>query len=526
MRHFFVTLLVFVSGSMAFAQAPPIAWQHTYGGSDYDIAHAVIATADGGYITAGVSWSDDGDVTYAILAGDAWLVKTDFYGNIQWQNSYGGIGSDEADAVRQTKDHGYIFAGTTYSTDLHGYHDEGDILVGKTDSAGNLLWQKCYGGSKVEMGADIQQTSDGGYIVVGNTGSIDGDVTGFHGGTGGDVWIIKLDDTGGLQWQRTYGGTAWDYATSVLQTADSGYMVAALTISDSGDVTHHYGLYDAWILKLKPTGELVWQKTYGGSGFDAANCIRQTADGAFIFAGNTASTDGDVTYNRGGPLYMGAVLYGDFWVVKIDDTGAIIWQQTYGGTGDEEGNSLALTLDGGYVVTGWTESNDDQVTGYRDSTDIWVLKIDDTGALQWQETLGGTQSDIAYSILQSADSSYLVAGRTTSFNGDVTYNHGLQDYWLVKLGKKVNATPLINAPDAIEVYPTVTDGNVQVVLPLLNEDAIFSMTNMLGQKVNLAISSTGQIYTIQIDRSAPEGMYVLQVNRSGVLSSFKILLKK
>ena len=345
---------------------------------------------------------------------------------IQWQKTLGGSSSDEAHSIQQTTDGGYIVVGIAYSNDgdVTNNHGSHDYWVVKLDANGNRIWQKTLGGSSIEDAWSIQQTTDGGYIVAGYTESNDGDVTGNHGGA--DSWIIKLDDNGNKIWQKTLGGSSADGAQSIQQTTDGGYIVAGSTASNDGDVTGNHGDYDAWIVKLDPNGNKLWQKTLGGSSADGAQSIQQTTDGGYIVAGDTYSNDGDVTGNHGGY---------DYWVVKLDANGNRIWQKTLGGTRGEQAYSIKQTKDGGYIVAGLTYSNDGDVTGNNGSSsfsDYWIVKLDANGNKLWQKTLGGSSSEIAYSIQQTSDGGYVVAGGTGSNDGDVTGNHG-SDYWIVKL---------------------------------------------------------------------------------------------
>jgi len=241
-------------------QAPNIEWQKCLGGSNDDEAYSVQQTSDGGYIVAGSTRSNDGDVSgnheeVWWLVWDFWVVKLDRYGDIEWQKCLGGSDSDWAESIQQTNDGGYIVAGYTGSNDgdVSGNHGEKDFWVVKLDRYGDIEWQKCLGGSGGggsggDYAYSVQQTSDGGYIVAGETWSNNGDVSGYHGG--GDVWVVKLDRYGDIKWQKCLGGSSWDWAYSIQQTNDGGYIVAGLTRSNDGDVSGNYGEKDFWVVKL------------------------------------------------------------------------------------------------------------------------------------------------------------------------------------------------------------------------------------------------------------------------------------
>ncbi|OAA31353.1 hypothetical protein AT15_07600 [Kosmotoga arenicorallina S304] len=398
-------------------------WQRCLGGSSYDYAISIIQTNDGGYVVAGWTASNDGDVSGNHGYYDYWVVKLNNTGAIQWQKCLGGSYNDWAKSVYQTNDGGYVVAGITYSSDgdVSGNHGYSDYWVVKLDSTGNIQWQKCLGGSYNDWAESIIQTSDGGYVVAGFTESNDGDVTGNHGER--DYWVVKLDGTGDIQWQRCLGGSGDDYAWSIIQTRDGGYVVAGITYSNDGDVSGNHGYYDYWVVKLNNTGAIQWQKCLGGSSYDYAISIIQTNDGGYVVAGWTASNDGDVSGNHG---------YYDYWVVKLNNTGAIQWQKCLGGSSYDFVYSIIQTNDGGYVVAGYTDSNDGDVSGNHGGLDYWVVKLDSTGAIQWQKCFGGSNNDYAYSIYQTSDGGYVVAGYTDSNDGEVSGNHGDADYWVVK----------------------------------------------------------------------------------------------
>ncbi|MBM7560374.1 Ig-like domain-containing protein [Marinitoga litoralis] len=269
-----------------------------------------------------VTVTDYGTYYWKVVAKDVKEAKTEsivysFTTKInQWQKTFGGSDLDSAHSIEQTTDGGFIVAGYTKSNDgdvtgNHGLYSY-DYWIIKLDENGNLEWQKTFGGSDSDSAHSIEQTTDGGFIVAGYTKSNDGDVTGNHGGA--DYWIIKLDSNGNLEWQKTFGGSNWDYAQSIEQTTDGGFIVAGYTWSNDGDVTGNHGLYsyDYWIIKLDENGNLEWQKTFGGSDSDSAHSIEQTTDGGFIVAGSTRSYDGDVTGDKGDY---------DYWIIKLDESG-------------------------------------------------------------------------------------------------------------------------------------------------------------------------------------------------------------
>ncbi len=342
---------------------------------------------------------------------DFWIVKLDRSGTIQWHKSLGGHRTEEARSVQQTADGGYIVAGSTKSNDgdvsgNHGFEWPMDSWIVKLNASGTIQWQKCLGGSKSERANSIQQTADGGYIVAGNTESNDGDVSGYHGQV--DGWIVKLDRSGNIQWQKSLGGSEDELAWSIQQTIEGGYIVSASTSSNDGDVSGNHGESDSWIVKLDGSGTIQWQKCLGGSEWENPYSIQQTTDGGYIVAGSTKSNDGDVSG------YHGQV---DGWIVKLDESGGIQWQKSLGGSGFDHASSIQQTIDGGYIVSGSTESYDGDVSGYQGASghrnrDYWIVKLDVTGTIQWQKPLGGDSIFTSYpsSIQQTSDDGFIVAG--------------------------------------------------------------------------------------------------------------------
>ena len=427
---FFFTCCTLIALAQAPVVNPVIQWQKSLGGAGIDNAYCIRNTTDGGYIVAGESWSNDGDVSgnHGGYYPDYWVVKLDNTGTIQWQKCLGGTFGEEAHSIQQTKDGGYIVAGSATSNDgdISGNHGGGDYWIVKLDNTGTIQWQKCLGGSGQDYAYSVQQTKDGGYIVAGNSWSNDGDVTGNH---GDDYWIVKLDSSANIQWQRCLGGSSYDYAYSILQTKDSGYIVAGTSYSNDGDVSGNHGLWDYWIVKLNGSGTIQWQKCLGGSSFDVAYSIDLTKDGGYIVAGYSESNDGNVSGNHGSY---------DYWIVKLSTTGAIQWQKSLGGSGWDFAHSIQQAKDAGYIVAGSSGSDDGDVSGHHGSSgyhDYWIVKLSSTGAIQKSACLGGTFDDYCYDI-RLTDSSFIMTGSSASNNGDVSGHHGIyttNDYWVVKL---------------------------------------------------------------------------------------------
>lgn len=414
---------------------------------------------------------------------------------IQWQKVLGGSYDEFPSSINQTLDGGYVVVGRIRSPGSgggsYGYENE-DVLVMKLDSSGNIQWQKVFGEEGDDGGSGIEQTTDGGYIIAGykNTGS-----------SGSNVWVLKLDSSGNLQWQKVLGGYGEDRGSDIVQTADGGYILVGYTESgNSGDVGPNHGSRDVWVVKLSPSGSQQWQRLYGGSGDDTGYSIRQTGDGGYVFAGHTGSSNGDVGSNPygdpgwvvklnaggtiewqkviGGVIYAirqtndgGYVLVGvvglyaggslgpghdsiEYLVVKLDSGGSIEWQKLLGGIGVDHGRAIEQTSDGGYILTGYCTSNNTGDVGpsHDNSCDAWVVKLDSSGSIQWQRQFGGSNVEWGMDIQQTSDGGYVFTGHTMSSNsGDVGPNHGRNDFWVVKL-----------APESLSLLPTSVTTTTQI----------------------------------------------------------------
>ncbi|MBL0095582.1 MAG: T9SS C-terminal target domain-containing protein [Bacteroidetes bacterium] len=383
-------------------------------------------TSDGGYILGGTSVSNfSGNKTENCIGGnDYWIVKTDSIGNIQWQNTIGGILNDNLTSVMQTADGGFILGGYSESY-IFGDKTENclgdfDYWIVKTDSLGNIQWQNTIGGILEDELFALQQTADGGYILGGKSRSdISGDKTENSQG-GYDYWIVKTDSIGNIQWQNTIGGSINDELNSIHQTADGGFILGGFSGSSiSGDKTENcLGGYDYWIVKTDSQGNIQWQNTLGGSVNDFMYSVRQTADGGYVLGGNSNSNiSGDKSENCLG--------FDDFWIVKTDVAGNIEWQNTIGGSFIDWMSSVQQTNDGGYILSGSSASNIsvDKTENSLGDIDYWVVKLDTAGYIQWQNTIGGSNADRLTSVLETTDGAYVLGGWSWSdISGDKTEN--------------------------------------------------------------------------------------------------------
>jgi hypothetical protein len=467
-------LLLFISGTFWFGLGvaqPVIQWQRTIGGTEGDHAYSLQIANNGDVMVAGFSLSSDGDFVGGYGATEVWLVRLDSLGNILWEGNYGGTEDDRAISLTHTKDGGWVFAGFTRSNNFHvsGNHGLRDFWVVKLNQVGDIIWQKCLGGSGYEDAWDVKETPDGGFVVVGYSDSSDGDLTENNGLE--DVWIVKLDANGSLVWQRSYGGAGPDEGRGIFCTNDGGYIIAGQSFSNDGDVPMLLGGEDYWVLKLNNEGKIEWQQVLGGSGHDAATDILQTRDGGFIVFGTSRSSNIDVSNNNGGF---------DLWAIKLDSEGNKEWERSYGGANEDYGQAIVQTLDDGFLMVGQTTSTDGDAIGNDGLADAWVIKTDSLGNIEWQRTLGGTQDEIFRTIQQAPDGSIYLAGHARSNNGDVTGVKGKIDYWVVKLGSALSGT---EAPEALplRLHPNPATSWFVLGLPAVEPDMFIQITDAQGR---------------------------------------------
>lgn len=352
--------------------------------------------------------------------------------DITWVKSYGGSLQDYGRNICQTIDGGYIITATTASNDgdVTGNHGERDLWVIKLTSQGEMEWQKCYGGSDWESGAKVFLLNDSTYMVTGSAKSTDGDVIGNHGGW--DIWLLKIDINGNILWQECYGGSGVEDIYDIDQTTDGGYIFAGYTTSEyiEGELTGNQGMEDYWIVKLDSLGVIQWHKLYGGSHTDVARSVLSIDTSGYFVLGSTGSSDGDISCSHGAS---------DFFLLRLNMVGEIVWSKCFGGSDQEDAGSIIELNNSGWLLVGCTDSDDGDVTGNHGGNDVWILKIDYSGIIEWQKCFGGSLSDQAFYIQETLDGNYIITGNTASDDGDVTGLHGVQrDIWVFKMDDQHN----------------------------------------------------------------------------------------
>lgn len=453
--------------------AQTIEWEKNYGGTGIDRMKAIQQTSDGGYIMGGDSHSDDIDVGghhQWSTTRDFWIIKTDNQGTIQWEQNYGGSLDDYLKILQETPDGGYIMGGHTDSNDFDVSSNNGnfDIWLVKLDAGGTIQWEQNYGGSSSDYLDNFTVTSDGGYILVGSTYSSNGDISSNQGGE--DAWVIKLNAQGVIQWEKTYGGSNDDSFAAVELTPDGGYLFGGASKSDDGDLTSHYGstsFSDFWLVKTDANGNISWQKNYGGTAGESIRAMDQLANGGYILGGSTYSNGDDVSSNNG---------EFDYWIVKIDENGNILWDKNYGSGDSETLNNVKEANDGGFIIGGLARASGGDVGGnYNGSLDFWLVKTDPFGNIIWEQNYGGSSPEEFGMLALTDDDGYIVGGETASNNNDVSNFYGVRDFWVFKLSEDSPYTSnhtIISPQQTFDVFPNPSNGLIHINFDLEGEKSI------------------------------------------------------
>lgn len=513
MRKLFIFLLV-ISATLSHAQ-PYLNWAHVYGNSGDDMPVGFGINSDGSFMIGGTTNSGISGFKGVL---DFWLIKTDT-SHIIWQKTYGGKGSEWPVAVFQTTDSGYFMVGQTYSNDgdVHGNHGSLDIWALRLDDTGKIEWQRTIGSSNLDLANDAQQTKDGGYIIAGETGAaLDGDVTDTLGGRE-DAWIIKLNARGQIEWQKTYGGSLQEMAECIQQTKDGGYIFGGWTFSTDKQISGpNKGESDCWVVKTDDTGKIIWSKTYGSPGLDEVNKIIQTKDGGYLVLASTDSLGADVTKNNG---------MSDAWILKLDSTGSLEWQRSYGGSRGDDLRNVIVTGDSGYLLSGGTNSNDGDIpSNHSSDADSWLVKMDNNFNVQWSKTMGGLLDEGVTQVCQLPDGSIMALNGSHSDDGDVKKNYGGTDVWMTLLGAfPASVSNISKGTVDITIYPTVTKNIVNIDIANLSGTTLITVSDADGRKLK-EIKTDGSIGTTSIDLSSlPPSVYLITVRTGSFFKTERVV---
>lgn len=489
-----------------------IQWQACFGGSEADWIDDIIETDEGGYFILGTTYSGNGDVTSNHGDCDIWLVKTDSIGNMQWQRCYGGSGPEMATNIIKDSLGYYYFGGWTGSNDgdvQSGNHGDFDRWVVKITPEGEIIWEECYGGSGQDYGGTLLLLSDGNILVYSATHSGDGDVPINYGFL--DIWLMKITPQGEIIESHVYGNQLHNNVLSVIETGDSGYFFAGKAECLGGMVQGDYkGDIDVWAVKLNSQFEIEWQQLYGGSYIDFGISGVLELDDGYLFLAGTTSNDKDVSGYHGS---LGDISGVDIWAVHINSMGNIQWQRCLGGGGFEATGTLHKAIDGGFIIVGETQSNNGDVSGnhsWAGYSDIWMVKLSNEGELVWQQCYGGLNDErIYHGAIKISEDNWILAGRMSYNTGDVICDwHGLNDYWVFEI--KDTTTNTVNytlKESEINVYPNPAKDYIEFEIRSLKFDVVsdIRILNVMGKEMARLRLETER--TVWDCREVPEGIY-------------------
>ena len=403
----------------------------TIGGSKNDAFNAITKTIDGGYIAAGYTQSNDGDIiSKANISFDFLASKFSAENTLEWQKTFGGSEDDKALDIIQTLGGDFIILGSSESSDLDVSENAGskDFWLVKLSNKGILLWEKSFGFSGIDYGTTLLETKEGGFLITGVL-----DVTASNGQgnakstatkhSGGDYWAIKTDHTGTLEWSRFFGGSFTEVPSGVLETDAHNFIIVGSSDSNDFNISNSKGSYDFWIIKISTEGTLLWEKSFGGSEIDEAKAITRTNDGNFIIVGDTRSADKNVSKNNGAA---------DIWVLKVSSEGNILWEKTIGGANFDAARAIYKTQDNGFLIAGSSRSLDNDFEN-KGQNDALILKIDKNGNLLWQKIFGGSKIDFLYDVVELNNKSIIAVGESSSEDGDIPENKGFSDGLIIQI---------------------------------------------------------------------------------------------
>lgn len=522
--RFTVLVLFSFLGCCHVLSAQELLWERSYGGSRAEILFDAQPTADYGFILAGSSLSGKtGNKEQENIHDlDYWVWKMDEKGDLDWQKSFGGSGTDLLHSIKNTKDGGFILAGT--STSMRG-GDKNDDSYGKEDfwilklsAKGEQEWQKTIGGSGSDFLKVIHQTPEGGYIVGGSSeSSISGLKTEPHYGSL-DYWILKLDGNGNIEWQKTYGGRYMDILESVVPTKDEGFIVGGWSNSDiSGNKNEDsFGEGDYWILKLNKHGEQEWQRTLGGKDDEHLYVLLECRDGGYMAGGSSRSgTSGNKEISNGRGT--------DFWIVKLTGAGEMEWENTYDFGQTDVLSSLAENMDGTFLIGGHAKSENMGLSrpDTKGVNDYIALKIAADGEEKWRKTVGSAGDDNLKKLIKTRDGGYLMAGTSKgAVSRDKNTGHGRGDFWVVKLKDNEKEEEDMRYV-GLEAIPNPAEDYTNIIVNHEFETGDVSIYDISGKQVQHFQISTRTIPVGLHGLSA--GIYVVTVRTNVATESVKIL---
>jgi len=501
------------------------------------------------------------------------LIVSQVFGNTvfgqletKWSNNFGGLATERAFRMIQYNDT-YFVTGLTCSdnfqgTELMSGNNGCDIVLLNLSKEGQFNWVKKYGGSESENGEDMCPTNDGGLIIVGNSESQDIDLTTNYGQS--DIWVVKLNQNFDIEWQNSFGDNLWDYAKSVIQNSDGDFLVLSQT---QDAVTFDSNLS---LIKLSSTGNTIWNKNYGGSSNEDPGSIIQTLDGGYLITSSSESADNDVQNNYGELDYWilkldpnGNIIWeknfggslsdiaessieldnedliiigrsnsndldvefnngnSDYWIVKLTKNGELQWGKNFGGSGEDLPREVAITLENKLMISGTTTSDDIDVINNQGATDGWILIIDQNGNLESSKTFGGTMNDIILSAIPNENGNFLFAGSSNSNDFDLSDNYGFHDIWIAEIGLTSNTEETFHENE-LKIFPNPNNGSFTTILDTNTNKYQIEIFDQLGKPIIKRKIENNHHWNSDL----PNGIYTITITTAKKAYSQKIIIHR
>lgn len=509
---FLIIFLFLLAGFQSALAQSDILWQQCHGGSGDDYLWTTRATTDGGFIAVGSTLSSDGEIGNPLGGQDAWVIKVDEAGAIEWEKTFGGTNDEYFRDVLVVPD-GYIAVGHSASSDgdLTQNAGDSDFWIAKILTNGSIAWSKTYGGSDEDRLFAVEPKGTG-FVAFGDTRSNDGDVSNNAGLR--DFWVMNVNSDGNLEWQRSFGGTDNEWAAD-LQAVSGGFILAGQTFSSDIDVTNNHGGGDMWLVKIDDNGYKVWESAVGGSDDEWLNAVQVSAAGEIFVAGGTHSDDGDFGGNKGGA---------DVMVLGMTAAGGLSWTYDLGGTDSEWAVGMTHTNDGGLIVGAATFSNDGDVGAGKGGQDVWVIKLNSSHSVEWKKVYGGSADEWSRNILELGSNEYLLTGCVGSTGGDISGNHGATDWWLAKLGTSTGFETAAFSDHTFVVYPNPFATSATLQFDEVNNEAYWiTIHSLLGEEVQ----KRGPFFNSQTTlnrKDLADGTYLISVWQDGLQVGRQLLV--
>lgn len=465
MKRLFPIILVFHC-YFSFSQVNLI-WEKEIGGGEDDWGYGLCFSHDKQYVFTGITTSYDEEVPDSLGGTDVWFGKMSPDSILIWSYTFGGTANDRGNDVQLAPDHGFFITGFTESNDIDISENHGskDLVVFKTDDGGHLEWVRVFGGTSDEIGNSVYPLANGNCIVAGSTFSTDGDISNHLGLS--DYWVLMLDANGNLLWEKTFGGSSEDRAKKIIQTQDGNFVILGTTFSSDSDVSNNYGGVDFWLIKIDVQGNLIWEKTFGGSSADQGTDVMEMGNGDLVIAGEVLSNDGDISGNHG---------FTDAWIARLDSTGNLIWKNTLGGTLVDYFLAIHQMDDGGIIAVGNSFSNDGDVNTNLGASDVWMIKLSAAGNILWDKSIGYNLNEIGNDIITAGNDIIVLGGIQVNH-----LRHGNSDAYLVKLQAPLTSIHQAQSYMSIRLYPNP----IHDILHVSNNESIseYIIFDMLGKEV-------------------------------------------